>query len=92
MNEKINKLLTYVIILMVFFAIIILIFSGREGNKCMSAPFTYGAEKVSETDAESIMCSCSFANPKYEAFSFNEEGMISIEDSLELKGGNSEND
>lgn len=80
MNEKTNKLLTYAIILMVFFAIIILIISGREGNKCMNNPFVYGAEKVSKTDAEGVTCSCSFANQNYEPFSFNEEGIISIEE------------
>ncbi len=82
MNQKINNLLTYTIILMVLFAIIILIFSGREGNECMNNPFIYGAEKVSKTDAESIMCSCSFPNSKYEPFSFNEDGIISLENPL----------
>lgn len=82
MNKKTNKLLTYAIILMVFFAIIILIVSGREGNKCMNNPFIFGAEKVSETDAEGITCACSFTNQKYERFYFNEEGIMSLEDSL----------
>ncbi len=82
MNQKINKLLTYAIILMVFLAIIILIYSGREGNKCMNNPFVYGAEKVTETDAEGISCVCSFINKEYETIYFNEEGMMSLEDSL----------
>ncbi len=87
-NEKTNKLLTYVIILAVFFTIIILMASGREGNKCMSNPFVYGAEKLSETDTGKVICSCSFPNSNYEPFSFNEKGIISVEDSLgELKGG-----
>ncbi|MFA6190649.1 MAG: hypothetical protein WC711_04055 [Candidatus Staskawiczbacteria bacterium] len=39
-------------------------------EKCMTSPFTYGAEKVSQGNL-SVMCSCYFNDIKYAPFYFD---------------------
>lgn len=48
----------------------------REGNKCISSPFVWGAQKVAKEEG-SLLCSC--ITGSLISFSFNEDGMNNVQ-------------
>lgn len=51
---------------------------GVKGDKCISDPFTFGANKVDNEfkDTGGIFCRCSFSSPRYGGFYFTKEGLV----------------
>lgn len=48
-------------------------FGFKDYKACSGNPFTYGAEKISSDATGDLFCTCTFSNPKYAPFYFNEE-------------------
>ncbi len=78
-----NKLLLYLIGILVLIFLMILLLAFRDGNKCISNPLTYGAEKMSGEDQGNFSCICGFDNPQYEQVYFNSEEITTIKDSID---------
>lgn len=67
--------LLYTFIVVIVALIGIAFFSIQDGNKCFGNPLVYGAQKATNPDTGRISCSCSFSNPSYSPFFFNEYNM-----------------
>ncbi len=58
----------------------IFFFALQDGNTCVSDPLVYGAERATGDDQGKLMCSCSFSNPFYASFYFDNEGLFAFEE------------
>ena len=74
-----NKLLLYLISILVLIFIMILLLAFRDGNECISNPLTYGAEKMSGDEQGDFSCICRFDNPNYEQIYFDKEEVKTFE-------------
>ena len=71
-------LITYIVCMVLMLVIFYL--ANQDGNKCISNPMVYGAEKASSEVTGYISCSCSFSNPEYVPFHFTSDGMYYMDE------------
>lgn len=95
MDTKTWRFIAIVNMIGIFLIIIIFVLGMRDGNSCLTNPFIYGADKITTQGplgTEGVSCQCTFKNPSFNSFSFNEDnvslhskitGPISLDD---LKG------
>lgn len=79
-DYKIRKIeipvyLLYGLLIAILSISVIFYFAMQDGDKCISNPLIYGANKAITIDSGDLMCSCSFSNPSYAPFYFNKENM-----------------
>ncbi len=74
-----NKILLYLIGILVLIFIMILLFAFRDGNECISNPLTYGADKMSGDPQGNFSCVCGFGNPQYEKVYFDSEEVTTLD-------------
>lgn len=70
-----KKWLVVSIIFLLILAIAFILLSTKDGQRCMSNPFIYGADQVSSKESGEIYCSCNFLNPRYAPFYFNNHNL-----------------
>ncbi|KKM75665.1 hypothetical protein LCGC14_1387910 [marine sediment metagenome] len=69
-----NTLPYYIIGVMMLLFVVIgigLTFGLKESNQCLNNPLTYGVNKIENNDTGILQCTCSFSNPSYAPFYFN---------------------
>ncbi len=67
--------LLYTLIIAIVLISSIFFFAMRDSNECIGNPLIYGAQKATNDETGSITCSCSFSNPSYSPFYFDENDM-----------------
>lgn len=72
---KLKTIVIWFLILMTFIVLLLTYLSFNDGQKCVSNPFVYGADKLSSEETGNLFCSCSFSNPNYAPFYFNKENV-----------------
>jgi len=72
---KMNKEKAIIIILcfLLLFIGLFLTLGFKDGKDCMSNPFIYGANKITNNDTGNLYCTCSFASFEYFNFYFDNE-------------------
>ena len=50
----------------------------KDAQQCLSNPFVFGANKITNYDTGGIRCTCSFQSPFYARFSFDTESVEAI--------------
>ncbi len=65
----------YGLLICIILIIIIFILGLEDGNSCLSNPMIYGAQKAVDDVTGPIRCTCTFGNPEYAPFYFNEKEM-----------------
>ncbi len=54
-------------------------FGMEDGGQCLANPLTYGAEKVSTDTSGPVACSCTYPNPIYSNFIFDEKNITVLD-------------
>ncbi len=68
---KKERLIIYFLCFALLLVGLFLVLGFKDGQRCIGNPFIYGANKITNRDTGNLYCSCSFGNPNYTPFYFD---------------------
>lgn len=74
MAKKVDWMVV-IIIASLAIAVTALFVAYSAGGECLKNPLKYGVSQISEASESELYCSCTFTDPKYAPFYFNDKNV-----------------